>query len=207
MYNELYIAWKQETDNINLGGLPRDFYIRLADYLKRIREENSLENKTVKANLLAHEAQNVFRMLDELLEDRCKKIQKTITDSQKLPSELLTIEEAKMSENLMAFTGDYKKFTQDLLQGKIQIQEKSIIPVQAQISATAQATATPIIVKLINESSRKRVVLRFIKNIPGIIGSDMKTYGPFAAEDVASLPAENAKMLVKQGLAVIVEIS
>ena len=35
----------------------------------------------------------------------------------------------------------------------------------------------------------------------------MKTYGPYVAEDVASLPAENAKMLVKQGLAVSVEVS
>ena len=39
------------------------------------------------------------------------------------------------------------------------------------------------------------------------MGLDMKTYGPFMVEDVASLPVENAKMLVKQGLAVLVEVS
>ena len=33
----------------------------------------------------------------------------------------------------------------------------------------------------------------------------MKTYGPFIVEDVASLPVENARILVKQGLAVLVE--
>jgi DNA replication initiation complex subunit (GINS family) len=33
----------------------------------------------------------------------------------------------------------------------------------------------------------------------------MKTYGPFKPEDVASLPQENAKILVKQGVAVEVE--
>jgi DNA replication initiation complex subunit (GINS family) len=43
--------------------------------------------------------------------------------------------------------------------------------------------------------------------VPAIIGSDMKTYGPFEAEDIASLPAENAKILVKQGLAEKVEVS
>ena len=57
------------------------------------------------------------------------------------------------------------------------------------------------------EVSHKRVTLRFAKNIPAIIGLDMKTYGPFKVEDVASLPVENAKMLVKQGLAVLVEVS
>jgi hypothetical protein len=34
----------------------------------------------------------------------------------------------------------------------------------------------------------KRVVLRFLADVPAIIGSDMKTYGPFKAEDVASVP-------------------
>ena len=35
----------------------------------------------------------------------------------------------------------------------------------------------------------------------------MDTYGPFKAEDIASLPVENAKILSKQGLAELVEVS
>jgi DNA replication initiation complex subunit (GINS family) len=35
----------------------------------------------------------------------------------------------------------------------------------------------------------------------------MKAYGPFVVEDVASLPVENAKILVKQGFAEVVEVS
>jgi DNA replication initiation complex subunit (GINS family) len=35
----------------------------------------------------------------------------------------------------------------------------------------------------------------------------MKTYGPFKTEDVASLPVENARILVKQNLAEKVEIN
>ena len=206
MYNELYAAWKREIDQPSLGGLPFDFYVKLANYLKRIREENLLDNKSVKVNLLGHEAQNVFRMLEELLDIRYKKMVKTITDNQKLPSELLTIEEAKMSENFLVFTVAYRKFAQDLLKGQVQISEKSVAAqVQATSESPVQAPVSPIIVKVINEPTRKRAVLRFIKNIPGIIGSDMKTYGPFVAEDLASLPVENAKMLVKQGLAVLVE--
>ena len=47
----------------------------------------------------------------------------------------------------------------------------------------------------------RRVTVRFLKPVPSIIGSDMKSYGPFLVEDVASVPVENAKILVKQGLA------
>jgi DNA replication initiation complex subunit (GINS family) len=57
------------------------------------------------------------------------------------------------------------------------------------------------------EKVHRRVVLRFVKPVPAVIGADMKTYGPFLVEDVASLPVENAKILVKQGFAQMVEVS
>jgi DNA replication factor GINS len=50
------------------------------------------------------------------------------------------------------------------------------------------------------------MVVRLLKEIPEIVGADMKTYGPFKPEDVATVPKENAKTLIKQGLAVEVEI-
>jgi len=43
--------------------------------------------------------------------------------------------------------------------------------------------------------------------VPAIIGSNMKTYGPFKTEEIASLPAENAKIFVKQGLAEKVDVA
>ncbi len=49
-------------------------------------------------------------------------------------------------------------------------------------------------------------VLRFLKPVPAIMGVDMKTYGPFNPEDVASLPEENAENLIRRGFAMVVEI-
>ncbi len=53
---------------------------------------------------------------------------------------------------------------------------------------------------------RTRVTLRFLKPVPAIVGIDMKSYGPFQVEDVASVPSENARVLVKQGYARPVEV-
>jgi DNA replication factor GINS len=190
MYNELYAAWRREVDEASLGSLPPDFYVRIADYLKRMGEENRLpDKKSVKASLLDHEAKNVALMLEELLWARYKKLLETISQNQKLSFESLTVEEAKMCESFAAFTSAYQKFTRDLLQGQ-----------------TSQTTAQTI-AKAEAEGGHKRVTLRFTKNIPAIMGTDMKSYGPFQVEDVASLPVENAKVLVKQGLAVLVEVS
>ncbi len=33
MYNQLYAAWQREIDDPTLGGLPPDFYVKIAEYL------------------------------------------------------------------------------------------------------------------------------------------------------------------------------
>jgi DNA replication factor GINS len=196
MYNELYAAWQREIDDPTLGGLPPDFYAKIAEYLRRIKEEDKvLDKKSVKMNLHEHEAQNVERMLEELLGARYRKIVKTVTKTQKLPSELLTFEEAKMCETFAGFAKSYHKFADDLMQGQLVVEPiKVTVRVEANVAAPAP-------------QPHKRSTIRFLKNIPAIMGADMKSYGPFTAEDVASLPPQNAQILVKQGLAVLVEVS
>jgi len=49
-------------------------------------------------------------------------------------------------------------------------------------------------------------VVRFLEDIPEIVGVDLKIYGPFKKEDVASLPAPNAQALEKQGAAKPIEV-
>jgi DNA replication initiation complex subunit (GINS family) len=182
MYDELYKAWKNEVSEPTLGALPRDFYERITSYLRKIKEENRLiDQKNLKSTLLEHEAVNVRRMLGELLWARYKKLVKFTTQTQKLSTELLAFEEAQIFENFLPFTEAYHKFSKSLLQGQV----------------TSEST----------QDARKRITLRFSKNIPQIMGSDMKTYGPFIVEDVASLPIQNAKVFVKQGLAVIVDVA
>ena len=111
MYNELYAAWQREINDPTLGGLPPDFYAKIAEYLQRIKEEDKvLDKKSVKMNLLLHESLNVERMLEELLAVRYRKIIKTVTKSQKLPIELLTVEETRMCEIFADFTKTTKSF-------------------------------------------------------------------------------------------------
>jgi DNA replication initiation complex subunit (GINS family) len=181
MYDELYQAWKYELAESVLGTLPRDFYERITRYLRKIKEENSLtDNKTLKIALLDKEAANVKHMLGELLWARYKKLVKFTTQSQKLSTELLAFEEAQIFESFIPFTEAYHKFAKSLLQGQ-----------------TRQPRQEP----------RKRITLRFSKEIPQIMGADMKPYGPFNVDDVASLPVQNAKIFVKQNLAVIVDVT
>jgi hypothetical protein len=45
------------------------------------------------------------------------------------------------------------------------------------------------------------VKVRFLKEIPAIVGADMKTYGPFDKGEIAEIPRLNAEALVKQEVA------
>jgi len=176
--------------------LPPDFYVKIEEYLGRIKDEDKvLDKKSVKMNLLLHEASNVERMLKELLDTRYRKLIKTITKNQKAPVGLLTTEEEGIVETFADFTNTYRKFAYDLMQGQLtQIKELDKTPIK-------------VIIKTDSPPIPKRSTIRFLKSIPSIMGADMKSYGPFAAEDVASLPPQNAQILVKQGLAVLVEVS
>ena len=190
MYSELYAVWLREIDDTALQPLPVDFYAQVADYIRRITEETrTLDPKALKAALLEQELKNVKRIVKQLTRMRYKKIVKLVNDSQKLPSELLTAEEAQLSKGYSLLVEGYRAFAQTLLEGqppKISLEK----PVEQPV-----------------ESYPKRVTLRFVKAVPAVIGGDMKTYGPFVPEDVASVPVENAKILVKQGFAVVVDVS
>lgn len=208
MYDQLYAAWKREIDDPTLGGLAPDFYVKLTEYLAHIKEDKgTLDKKSVKVSLLEHEAHNVERMLRELLDMRYKKILKTITRLHRAPIELLTTEEVKIAQNAVCFENSYDQFAKNLLEGQqtpitVTITQPTDSPLQIFQSQPQKQEIKPQV-----HVNQKRLTLRFVKNIPAIMGADMKSYGPFVAEDVASLPALNAQILVKQGLAVLVDVS
>lgn len=181
MYNDLYEIWKRELENAELQKLPSDFYSQVIDYMRKISEESRmLDKKTVKANLLEKERQNVKLMLHELIHARYKKLIQKVAKGEKIPVDALTIDEKKIFAEV-SFAEAYRNFARNLIHGRF--------------------------LKVNVEKEHKVVVLRFRKDVPAIIGSNMKTYGPFKIEDVASLPLENARILVKQGLAEKVEFS
>jgi len=181
MYNELYEAWKREKESAEPQPLPKDFYEKLAVYMDKIRKESRmLDEKTTKAKLLSHETKNVQKMVKELVLLRHEKTVKKALKGETLPTEGLTKEEEKMAKEVTPSFESFHSLLKDILGGRMPQIESRDKP--------------------------KRKVLRFLKEIPAIIGADMKTYGPFKPEDVASVPQENAKILVKQGVAIEVEV-
>lgn len=182
MYDELYEIWKHELESLELRKLAPGFYSRIADYLRKIGEEGRmLDKRTVKAKLLKIEMRNVKRMLQELIRARYKKLIGKVARGEKVPLDVLTVEEEKIYTRASPLAEAYESFAKNLLRGHV--------------------------LEVGVEREHRRAVLRFLRDVTAIIGADMKVYGPFKVEDVASLPVENAKILIKQGLAEKVEVN
>jgi len=181
LYDKLYEAWKKEKENEEIQSFPKNFYAKIADYMKKIREERRmLDKKTTKAKLLKSEFENARSMAKELFQLRRDKVRKKALDRETVPKEVLTEEEEKLYGEILPLAETYQTFLRDLLQGRLSLIEK--------------------------EEKPKKILLRFVQKIPAIVGSDMKTYGPFEPEDIATLPLENARILIKQGVAAEVEV-
>jgi DNA replication factor GINS len=203
MYDELYQAWKTEKENLEVQPLPKDFFTRLAQYFKRLKEESRmLDDKTVRARLLLEESRNVKRFSEELIRLRHEKVLEKTKAGEHLLTDSLAVEEEKMFKDVGSSAETFSNFLKDVLSGKSPNAKTSNVEEtpNEDIKDLLSAERTVVV-------GGRKSVLRFVQPVPGIIGADMKPYGPFKPEDVASVPVENAKVLVKQGLAVEVEVN
>lgn len=180
MYDMLYAAWLKEKKTSELQKLPKDFYTKTVEYIGKIRQEGRmLDQKSAKARLISRELSNVKRIMEGLARLRFKKIIDHVTYAKPLWKEALIFEEERILHGMSPSFDKFQSFLKDSLRGKIPNEEE---------------------VKVL-----KMTLLRFLKEVPEIVGVDLKTYGPFSVEDVATLPIENAKVLLKQGIAMEIE--
>jgi DNA replication initiation complex subunit (GINS family) len=183
LYNEVYELWKKEKEkDEELQRLPKDFYGKITAYLKKLKvESRMLDKKTVKAQLLDIELSNFKIIVKELFILRYKKIREKAFSLEPVSRDILSEEEKKIYDSTLPLAESYLAFSKDILRGHLSVVNKEI--------------------------NQQICVLRFVQEIPALVGADMKTYGPFMPEDVATLPTENARIFLKQGLAVKVNTS
>lgn len=54
---------------------------------------------------------------------------------------------------------------------------------------------------IMSGEEEKKKLIAMLSDLPEFIGKDMKNYGPFVRGDVATLPEENARLLIEKGIA------
>lgn len=183
MYDELFEVWKKEVENPELQSLPKDFYTRLSNYVKKLNEEKRMiDEKSIRGKLLLKEEENVKKMISDLIHIRYRKIMMMAAKKESIPLTSLTSEEENLYDGLLLQAEACEEMLENILHGQ-----------------------KPRIERILK--NRGFMVVRILKEIPSQIkGTDMKNYGPFKPEDIVMLPEENAKALIKRGAAEKIEV-
>jgi DNA replication factor GINS len=202
-YSRLYDAWRREKQRIDIQPLQENFHAAIAEYITQLREQTKTADKsTLAGKIIEKEKEHVERMIGELNQIRMRKI--VILEVEEKPVDVLnlTAEEKRLQVELRRLLAAHSQGIKHVLVVR-EYKTEITLPQNTQPQTQPQQTTQPPQQK----PQQAFKVIRFTQTIPAIMGVDMMTYGPFKAEDIASLPAPNAENLIRKGIAKEVEIS
>ena len=162
-----------ELQNAALLQLPRDFYSKISVYSQKLRRSSGSSTSEVANRIIAKQAKMIDSMARQLLVVRAKKATQQRALLQLLP------EERYVCSAQRRFQKRFDTFIEAVSAGQ------------------------PSFIEFAHRSEAERSIsVRFTKRVDEVVGLDLRHYGPFEAEDVASLPAANADILITSGDAV-----
>lgn len=168
--NNLHHLVLRETENDSIQEINHDFYRSLSDFI---------------GNLKKQEFDGVESKIKQVIID-------TATE---LTSLLINIRLNKISESdNMDFKNllDEEKF---ILDAEVEQRERTEMILSAIINGKSK-----LLESISQNHKTKTVVIRFLQEVDEIIGADLKKYGPFKSEDIATIPYENAQALIAKNI-------
>jgi DNA replication initiation complex subunit (GINS family) len=152
----------------------------MKEYLS-ILNDATLDENSITDRILNQERERAIQMLKDLNLKRLRKIVLAELDGTPITATHLTPDEQHLHANLRQLLSDFTKGNQITIEPPVLVKPKlQPVPIAREFDF---------------------IVLRFLKPLPAIMGTDLKAYGPFKPEDVASIPRENALNLIRRGLA------
>ena len=169
--NSLHNIVLRETENDSLSEIKPNFYRNLSDFIGNLRKQE-------------------FDGVENKIKDTM------IEMATELTSLLIHIRLEKISNSNdfdISHLLDEEKFILDS-------QEEQNERTEMILSATINGKSK--FLELLAENHKiKKVVIRFLSEVDEIIGADLEKYGPFKAEDIATIPYENAQALIAKNIA------
>ncbi|MGY5876363.1 MAG: hypothetical protein RTU30_11510 [Candidatus Thorarchaeota archaeon] len=192
-YDNIMQAWSDEMDNDELQDLEDLRFSKMVEYLSKIRltlAETSAENQ-LQANLLTQEVLNLEFMLKDLLTMRRDKIVKA-SIVQRRPLGTMTLSEEELYNRIIRGFEGHHQFINETLVGTPTPTMK-----RSKSKKKSKDTKEP---DTLESDEIEYVLVRFLNPIQdAFLGLDEMTYGPFAKDDIATIPTDNARMWLRDG--------
>jgi DNA replication factor GINS len=164
---------EDESKSKDILKINPETYHEIAVHIKSIRSESSEKERSLVSELSLAEREILYNITRRLMELRISKFTRN-ADSE---TTNLTPEEQFLVEPLIQSKKRLERIAHAIFNGQV-----------AEIERAGESV------------KQKYVIARFVQPYAAISGTDLATYGPFEAEDVAILPIENAKSLAKIGI-------
>jgi DNA replication factor GINS len=171
--DKLHRLLADENASKELLKIPPNTYKEIAAHIKSIRSESSDGDRSLSSELSFAERTILSNISRRLMEVRISKFRA----DPEADASSLTMEEKYIVEPLTQSKKRFERIGESIFNGQ-----------------TAELEHASSAVK------QKYVYVRFLQPYVAIVGSDLATYGPFEPEDVAIVPLDNAKLLVKNGI-------
>ena len=193
-YTRLHQVWENETKREELQNIPDDFLHEMKNYVNQLNKTTANPD-TLSGNLTQTERRYANQLLRELTETRLDKIIKSEVNGLPVNAQAMTPEEQKLHSSLRQLLTSYRQGSD------IPVPQKQSPP-QPRVSPPMKEPTPP---PKTEEKDTELVLVRFLQPLPAIMGIDMKAYGPFQPEELATIPRQNAENLIKRGIAKTVD--
>jgi DNA replication factor GINS len=200
-YETLYEILRREKGREELSKLDQNFY---RDTLTYLIEKQAILDKS-QTDMFAKEEhkkttmliENVKKLVQEIYTIRERKVLLMAHDSVKVREKIIDTESMLPQEKTV-----YDHVVQSLVQERKQTLNRVLNLESPEIKEKQIIEEKPKDLK-INPSSGQ--LIRFVKEVPKFMGTDLQVYGPYKAEDMAKLPTDIAQLLIKKEKAEIIE--
>ena len=169
--NSLHNTVLRETENDSLLEIKPNFYQNLSDFIGNLRKQ---EFDDVENKIKDTMIEMVTELTSLLIHIRLEKI-------------------SNSNDFDISYLLDEEKFILDS-------QEEQNERTEMILSATINGKSK-FLESLAENHKIKKVVIRFLSEVDEIVGADLEKYGPFKAEDIATIPYENAQALIAKNIA------
>lgn len=185
-----------------------DFYKDAAAFLNELeRDLKNMDPESTKYALIEDQLKASRNSIETIIYQRLRKIikqvQVDVLEKGKQASESLTPEELELYNGLLSMVGLWKSQYIDTV-----LKHSVVQPVKPDI--IEDVTPPPIVIvdapKIADVAPINYVLIRLLQTVPSFVGMDTRTY-TLRKEDVVTIPAVNARVLIEKRAAVEIKTS
>jgi len=196
-YETLFELLQRERERADLQRLEPTFFNDVIGYIKDKKKIIEAKSDSMFAQeerrKTERQLENIYKIIKELYERREKKIMSIAIDKSRTKSNLIDTT-ALLKEEKVVFDAltDLLDTYRDAILYSV-LNEKMPFMQQIADKKLKEGFKTAL------ELKKPVKLVRFMNPVPKFVGPELEEYGPFDEEDIASLPAEVAEVLIGKG--------